>query len=186
MNWMSMPVSSRKLTPRQDIIALLGAFCLFLSTLEYLIPKPLPFFRLGLANLPLLLGIRFLSPKDLIILLGLKVLGQGLINGTLASHVFLFSLTGSAVSLCTMWLVSRLGADKVSLVGISLTGAMFSSMVQLLLSVFFVFGQTALVIAPLALGSGLITGVLTGIFAMKFSQTSTWLVKLEKRYRESV
>ncbi|MDR1230490.1 MAG: heptaprenyl diphosphate synthase, partial [Spirochaetaceae bacterium] len=30
--------------------ALLGAFCLFLSSIEYMIPKPLPFMRLGIAN----------------------------------------------------------------------------------------------------------------------------------------
>ncbi|NBK25683.1 MAG: heptaprenyl diphosphate synthase, partial [Spirochaetia bacterium] len=36
-------------------IAFVAAATLLLSTLEYLIPKPLPFLRLGLANLPILL-----------------------------------------------------------------------------------------------------------------------------------
>ncbi|MCK5201492.1 MAG: Gx transporter family protein, partial [Spirochaetales bacterium] len=37
-----------------DTIALFAAFCIFLSTVEYLIPKPFPFFRLGLANFPII------------------------------------------------------------------------------------------------------------------------------------
>ncbi|RKX72867.1 MAG: heptaprenyl diphosphate synthase, partial [Spirochaetes bacterium] len=31
---------------RREITAFLGALCLFLSAVEYLIPKPMPFFRL--------------------------------------------------------------------------------------------------------------------------------------------
>ena len=38
-------------------IALLGAFCLFLSTIEYMIPKPMPFMRIGIVNLPLMLAL---------------------------------------------------------------------------------------------------------------------------------
>ena len=63
-------------------LALYGAFCLFLSTVEFLIPKPLPFFRLGLANLPILIALRFHRPRFVLSLVALKILGQGLINGT--------------------------------------------------------------------------------------------------------
>ena len=38
-------------------IAILGAFCLFLSAIEYMIPKPMPFMRIGLTNVPLLLAL---------------------------------------------------------------------------------------------------------------------------------
>jgi len=150
---------------------------------EYLIPKPLPFFRLGLANLPLLLGLRFLKPADLLLVLVLKVLGQGLINGTLASYVFLFSLAGSMISVLTMSTVFRLGGRSVSLVGVSLSGALASSIVQVLLAVAFIFGETARIIAPLSIGSSLVTGLMIGIFAERFTTTSKWLVKLERRYR---
>jgi len=70
---------------RYDAIALMGALCLFFSTLEYLIPKPFPFFRLGLANLPILLSLSIFNPADVLLLVALKVIGQGLVNGTLAS-----------------------------------------------------------------------------------------------------
>lgn len=166
-----------------EIVSILGALCLFLSTIEYLIPKPMPFFRLGLANLPLLLALRFLSPVDLLLVLLLKVLGQGLINGTLASYVFLFSLAGSVASLAAMSLIYRLGRSAVSLVGVSLFGAMASSLVQLVLAVTFIFGSAAKLIAPLSLGSGMITGLLIGWFAQGFVEHSEWLAALESRYR---
>jgi len=38
---------------RSDVTALLAAFCFFLSTIEYMLPKPMPFMRLGIANLPI-------------------------------------------------------------------------------------------------------------------------------------
>ncbi len=181
-----MPVPIKELSLRRDIVALLGALCLFLSTMEYLVPKPLPFFRLGLANLPLLLGLRFLSSKDLILLLILKVLGQGVMNGTLVSHVFLFSLAGSAASLGAMTAVHRLGKNRVSMIGISLAGAMVSSLVQLTLAINYIFGKAALVIAPFSLGSALVSGLVIGIFAEKFITTSTWLASLEKRYIDAI
>ena len=168
---------------RREIVAFLGALCLFLSAVEYLIPKPLPFFRLGLANLPLLLGLRFLRPADLLLVLLLKVLGQALVNGTLASYVFLFSLAGSSASLATMAAVYRIGGEKVSLVGVSLSGALSSSLVQVILAVTFIFGDTARPIAPLSLGSGLATGLAIGLFAMRFASSSEWLQALELRYR---
>lgn len=170
---------------RREITAFLGALCLFLSAVEYLIPKPLPFFRLGLANLPLLLGLRFLRPADLLLVLLLKVLGQGLINGTLASYVFLFSLAGSMVSVLTMSLVYRTGGRFVSLVGVSLSGALASSLVQVALAVTFIFGQSARIIAPFSIGSGVATGLVIGVFAERFVSSSHWLKALENRYRST-
>ena len=41
----------------QHLVALAAAVCLFLASIEYVIPKPLPFLRIGLANLPLLLAL---------------------------------------------------------------------------------------------------------------------------------
>ena len=168
---------------RREITAFLGALCLFLSAVEYLIPKPLQFYRLGLANLPILLVLKFLRPADLLLVLLLKVVGQGLINGTLASYVFLFSMAGSVSSVLAMGLVHRVGGRHVGYIGVSLSGALASSVVQLALAVTFIFGETARIIAPLILGSGVITGLVIGVFADRFASVSTWLADLERRYR---
>lgn len=170
---------------RLDTIALMGAMCLFFSTLEYLIPKPVPFFRLGLANLPVLLSLSIFSPADVLLLVALKVVGQGLVNGTLASYVFLFSAAGSLASVGAMLAAHRLGGRRISLVGVSVFGALASNLVQVTLSVTFIFGETAWVIAPLFLGIGVASGIAVGIFAERFNRKSRWLQTLREHYRAS-
>jgi len=165
-----------------EVCAFFGALCLFLSAAEYLIPKPLPFFRLGIANLPILLGLRFLKPADLVLVILLKIFGQALLNGTLASYVFLFSASGTLVSTVAMFGVYRLGGRYVSLIGVSIAGALASASIQVVLAIVFIFGEAARVIAPLSVGSGAAAGLLVGIFAEQFVRKSTWLHQLEYHY----
>lgn len=166
-----------------NMLAMLAAVAMFFSTLEYLIPKPVPFFRVGLANLPILVVLRFFRPRHVLALTLLKVLGQGLINGTLASYVFLFSLFGSMTSALVMIAVSSLGTRRVSLVGVSTAGAVASNIVQVTLSVLFIFGRGSWVIAPPFLILGTIAGVVVGILAEHFASFSQWLRQLEADYR---
>ena len=60
---------------RADLTALLGAFCLFLSAVEYMLPKPLPFMRLGIANLPILLAVDILPFPWFLALAAVKCAG---------------------------------------------------------------------------------------------------------------
>jgi heptaprenyl diphosphate synthase len=170
---------------RLDLLAFMGALCLFFSTIEYLFPRPFPFFRLGLANLPVLLALDMFTPGLVLLLVLLKVVGQGLINGTLASYVFLFSLAGSFASAIVMLVVHRAGGRWISLVGVSLFGAMASNIIQITLSVTFVFGATAWVIAPPFLGLGVASGLVVGVFAERFHRRSRWLARQRERIHGS-
>ncbi|MCL1928535.1 MAG: Gx transporter family protein [Treponema sp.] len=152
-------------------LALLGALCLFLSALDYLIPKPLPFMRIGLANFPLLIALQFFSIKNFFLLAFVKVAGQALITGTLFSYVLIFSLTGTALSAVTMALLYR----RASLVGTSIAGAFMSNVSQLVLARFILFGDSILFLTPPFLMAGIISGGLLGFFAMNFSEQSEWL-----------
>ena len=156
-------------------IALLGAFCLFLSTIEYMIPKPLPFMRIGIANLPLMLALDIFPFHTFLVLVGIKVLGQALITGTLFSYIFLFSLTGTSLSAVAMYLLRRLfGAKRISLIGVGTAGAMISNITQLAMAWMFIFRNNVKYIAPPFLGAGVITGVVLGIFCELFIRRSTW------------
>ncbi len=165
-----------------NMLAMLAAVAMFFSTLEYLIPKPVPFFRVGLANLPILVVLRFFRPRHVLALTILKVLGQGLINGTLASYVFLFSLFGSLASAVVMIGIASLGVRRVSLVGVSTAGAVASNVVQVTLSVLFIFGPGSWVIAPPFLILGTIAGIVVGALAEHFASFSRWVVRLERDY----
>jgi heptaprenyl diphosphate synthase len=155
-------------------VALLAAFALFLSTIEYMIPKPLPFLRLGLANLPILIGLFLLNAPHLLLLVLLKVLGQGLVNGTLFSYIFLFSLFGSYAAALAMIGVKTAFGRTISAVGISIFGALASNCTQLLLARLFVVGEGAWLIAPPFLGVGLASSLALGIFAREFMRKSNW------------
>lgn len=167
---------------RLETIAFMGALCLFFSTIEYLFPKPFPFFRLGLANLPVLITIKLFTPSYVFLLVLLKVLGHGLINGTLASYVFLFSTAGSFASALVMLSAFLLCRDRISLLGISVFGALASNVVQIFLSVTFIFGRSAWIIAPPFMALGAASGVVVGLFAERFFQQSRWVAAIRAHY----
>ncbi|MCL2270205.1 MAG: Gx transporter family protein [Treponema sp.] len=160
-------------------LAMLGSLCLFLSAVEYLIPKPLPFMRIGLANLPLLLALDIFGPKDFFLLALLKVLGQGIIGGTLFSWVFLFSVAGTFASASVMYILRRLlgkraGVASFGFAGLGCAGAMASNGVQLVLARYLVFGNAMRYLAPPFLASGFITGIVLGLVCEYFCRHSQW------------
>jgi heptaprenyl diphosphate synthase len=172
----SNPVSSRPQT--QSVVSLAAAVCLFLASIEYVIPKPLPFLRIGLANLPLLLALDLFPIHQFFFLLGLKILGQSLIQGSLFSFTFLFSLCGSLASGTVMLAARRALRGSTSLIGISILGALASNLVQLILARYLVFGKSAWLIAPPFLLVGLISSSVLGYLAQVYRDRSTWLRKI--------
>ncbi len=169
-----MPRRSTLSASELDTIAMLAALCLFLSAVEYLIPKPVPFMRLGLANLPILVALELLSPSRVALLIALKVVGQGLVNGTLFSYVFLFSAAGSAASGLVMLAASRIPRERLSLVGICILGALGSNIAQIVMARFVIFGAGAWLMAPPFIAVGTVTAVILGLFARKFVGSSSW------------
>jgi len=170
-------LSDRHIPARVEFVALLAAFALFLSTVEYMIPKPVPFMRIGLANLPLIIGLGILSDREYFLLAVLKVLGQGLVTGTIFSYIILFSLAGTAASTLVMYVFYRFARRFISLLGVSIAGAMASNIAQLQLSRLILFGDAARLIAPPFLAVGLVTSILLGLFAESFVVKSQWYAK---------
>ncbi|OQB96590.1 MAG: Heptaprenyl diphosphate synthase component I [Spirochaetes bacterium ADurb.Bin110] len=157
-----------------DLTALLAAFCFFLSAIEYMLPKPLPFMRIGIANLPILLAVDILPFKWFMVLAATKVVGMSIVSGTLFSYVALFSLCGTMIAAIAMQTTRKLGKGAISLIGVSISGAMASNTIQMLMARYVIFGEAAWLIAPLFLTTGLITGTLMGFFAEFFAENSHW------------
>jgi len=163
----------------RDIVALLAALALMLSSIEYIIPKPVPFLRLGLANLPVLISLGLLSPSRVFLLVLLKVTGQALIQGSFLSVALLFSAAGSFASAAVMLAAKKACGGRATLVGISILGALASNSVQLVLARLLVFGPYAWMIAPLFLGLGLASSTVLGAVAESYHRRSRWLRGLE-------
>ena len=163
----------------RSALALLAASCLVLAGIDYLIPKPIPFLRLGLANLPILIAVAKFRPKLLIALGVVKIIGQGLLTGMLFSYVFLFSATGTVVSILVMALLQKLFSKYVSLVGVSVAGALASNSAQLFLAATFIFGRGAWLFGPPFLLIGLLTSLILGYIAEIFVRESRWLTMID-------
>jgi heptaprenyl diphosphate synthase len=166
-------------------LALLGSLCFFLSALEYLIPKPLPFMRIGLANMPLLLALDLFSPGDFFLLALLKILGQGIIGGMIFSHVFLFSLVGTLCSALVMFGLRRLlGKNLLGFAGLGCAGAVASNCAQLLLARYLIFGPALRYLAAPFLASGLVTGIGLGLICEYFCRHSAWYNVTKEKGKE--
>jgi heptaprenyl diphosphate synthase len=140
-----------------------------------MIPKPLPFMRLGIANLPLMLALDIFPFGSFLLLTAIKVFGQAIITGTVFSYVFLFSLAGTAASALSMYLIRRLlGPKRISFIGVGAVGALLSNITQLALAWVFLFGQSARYIAPPFLAAGVLTGSALGLFCEYFTRRSKW------------
>lgn len=161
-------------------IAFVAAATLLLSTLEYLIPKPLPFLRLGLANLPILLVLDIFTFKTFFILLLLKSIGQGFVTGTLFSYLFFISLAGTLSSGLVMKGTKALFRRRVSLVGCSILGALASNLSQLGVASLLIYGSTIWVAAPLMLGLGLISSIILGFLAERYKTKGELIPLLSK------
>lgn len=150
-----------------------AGLCMFLSAIEYAIPKPLPFLRLGLANLPIILAVKQFLFKEYVLLVLLKVLTQAMISGTILSYVFVFSICGTLASSFVMWILWKLLGNKlISNIGLSLSGAIANISVQIGLCYLMMFGTNTKYIIVFMLTFGSLSGLILGLFCNLFEVKS--------------
>lgn len=147
---------------------------MFLSMIEYAIPKPIPFMRLGIANMGIMLSLYVLPIRQVLFLTLIKVFLQALISGTFFSYIFVFSLIGSFSSVFAMLFCKYIFKSKISFLGICLSGALANNLSQILLSYLMIFKSSTSFIAPILLISGFISSIVLGTLTQKFVSGSSW------------
>ena len=184
---MGIAVADKAAETEKDnfLISRFGALCFFLSAVEVVIPKPLPFLRLGISNVPLIIAAGFFSPASYALLALVKIVAQGLLGGTFFSWIFLFSAAGTIASAALMLLLKRALKSAVSAIGLSVAGAFASSIAQIAVARAWIFGETVLAIVPLLLAASVVTGLVVGVFAELFAQNSAWLAETKARSESS-
>jgi len=148
-------------------MGLLIAAGLLLFLFESLIPRPLPWFKPGLANLLTLLALyRFDSRSAMIVTLG-RILLAALILGTLFSPIFWLSISAGCGAALSMSLLYRAGKRLFSPIGISLAGAVVHNVTQLLMAWLLIVKDAHIILLlPLLLLPALLTGPLVGLVAV--------------------
>lgn len=147
-------------------IAYLSALTLLFSYAEMLLPRIVPFFRLGLGNAAILMAFEMPFPAFLLLSV-IKAIAASLMAGTLFSPFFLISLAQSVSSACLMMAFFKLNTvckkKLISLYGISLAGSALSAFVQIWLCTLYLGEGTFSLLGPMLLfntASGIITALI--------------------------
>lgn len=162
--WMGFPTRIRASSAQ---LAFLAASCMICSLAELAIPRLVPFFRLGLSNIPLMLALEIgLDFPSYLALIGLKALSQAIVGGTLFSYVAVLSIVSALSSGLVMKAFHLLREHGVGLsfAGISMAGAMASSICQILAGVLLLGRQALFLFFPIA-ALGLVSSVMIGLAA---------------------
>jgi len=150
-------------------IAYLSALTLLFSYAEMLLPRFVPFFRLGLGNIAVLMAFNLSFPSFLLLTI-FKAIASCLMSGTLFSPFFLISLAQSIVSGAVMYLMAltngKTKGKLFSIYGISTAGAAISAVVQIALSSLYLGQGTTALLGPMlffSIFSGILTAFLSQI-----------------------
>ena len=156
---------------RQVFLALLVAIAIIMHILESLLPSPIPWLRLGLANI-MTLSALYLYGGRAAWTVSLARTGIGaLLLGRLLSPGFWLALTGAIVATSVMIIVHRSCGRYLSPIGVSAAGAVGHAMGQVLAARLLIIQHEAIwQILPLFMFFSVISGVLTGWLAMLLLQ----------------
>jgi len=159
--------ASQKSRLSKKSLAYLTALTLLFSYAEMILPRPFPFFRLGLANTVILLALD-INLSSFILLSILKAIAASLMGGTLFTPFFFISLIQSLLSALVMRLLHKLISKRaVSLYGISVAGSALSALLQLGLASLYLGSATFALLGPMLIFNS-VSGIITAFFCESF------------------
>lgn len=169
---------------RRVFLALFIALAVALHTFEALLPNPLPWFRIGLANILALTALYIYGLRALWIVSLARILVGSLLLGTLFSPGFLLSLSGGLSATLLMSCGYQLWQPKIGPVGVSVLGALGHVSGQLLIAWLLIIRHPSIwMLLPFFLLFALISGIVNGLAAdllIEFLRRHPAFVRLRK------
>lgn len=167
-------------THKLVLIGVLTASAIVIAILESFIPSiGIPGIKLGLANIVILLTIYELGVMEAAFINILRVLIVAVVRGTLLSMGFFMSLTGAFLSFAIMVLFA-LTIKKFSVIGVSVVGAIFHVVGQIIVAMIYLDSAYILFYLPIIALSAIITGILVGIVTQAIIRTGVIKKQREK------
>jgi len=152
--------SVRRVT-RLGFLASVGAA---LFVLESLIPLPLPFLKVGLANISTLVTLIISGPADALIVVFLRVLVGSLVTGSFFSPSFVLAMSAGIVSAAAMGGLRMISGRAFGPVGVSLAGSSAHVSTQIaIVDLLYVRNASVIHLLPLLLVTALVGGLTVGI-----------------------
>lgn len=142
--------------------ALMLSLIIVLSVLENMMP-PLPALppgvHLGLSNIVTMYALFVLGKKTAVLLNVLKSAFVFITRGAIAGAL---SLSGGLLSIFVIILISRILSDKISYAALSVSGAVFHNIGQLIGIIVFLDNPAVVYYLPVLIVSGVVMGSVTG------------------------
>lgn len=148
-------------------IALLSAYAIAIHSFESLLPSPIPWLRLGIANIITLATLVLYGFRPAMMITLIRVILSSIFIGTFLGPGFIMSFGGGVTSTLAMGIVFTLLPRLFGPIGLSLIGALFHNIAQLFLA-YILFVQKIepiLMVSPVLILLGAITGVVNGFIA---------------------
>jgi heptaprenyl diphosphate synthase len=156
--------SVRRVT-RLGFLASVGAA---LFVLESLIPLPLPFLKVGLANISTLVTLIVAGPADALIVVFLRVLVGSLVTGSFFSPSFVLAMSAGIVSAAVMGGVRIIAGRALGPVGVSLAGSSAHVSTQIaMVGLLYVRNAAVMHLLPLLLVTALVGGLIVGFVTIR-------------------
>jgi heptaprenyl diphosphate synthase len=147
-------------------MGVLTALALILNFIERLFPPLMPFApgaKIGLGNIITLVGIIILGYRDTSII----VVGRCSLGALFGGNVFglLYSLGGGMAAFVVMSVMFRFLIGKISIISISITGAVVHNAVQTFIASIVVSQMNYFLLLPFMLAASVLAGLVVGLAA---------------------
>ncbi len=155
-----------KKTSKLVYLSLLVAQALVLHIFESMIPVPFitPGAKLGLSNLVTVIALYTLKDyRETFLVVIMRITLATMFGGSLST--FMYSLSGGILSFLAMIFVKEIFKDRVSIIGVSSTGAVFHNIGQLIVAGLIVRNMAVITYLPLLSVAGIGTGIFIGVAA---------------------
>lgn len=149
-------------------MAMLSAAGIALFVVESYIPMPVPFLKVGLANIASVVALMLLGWGGVLAVVVLRVVVGSLFVGSFMGPAFVLAMSAGVISAGAMALTAAFTRSFFSPLGISLVGSVVHVMTQLLIVRFiYVHDPVVFHILPLLLLTALVGGVVVGLISLR-------------------
>ncbi len=145
-------------------ISIFASLAITLHVFESYLVVPLPYgIKLGFANIVALVVMEVMSVKDMFLINFLRVVLSGMIRGTIFHYTWFISCGGVLCSSIAMAIVKKVW--KLPLVSLSIIGALFHGIGQVIVVVYLYQNVFVSYILILIMITSIPTGIFTGLCA---------------------
>lgn len=148
-------------TKKLVMLSLMVSIALIIYVIEAQVPVLFPGIKLGLANLVSLTALIIWGPREALLIMFLRTLLGSMFTGSMSA--FMFSIAGGLLSNLVMIFLYRNFRKSMSIWSISMIGAVFHNIGQLLVASFVIQDFRVYIYLPILMISAVVTGYFIGL-----------------------